>query len=75
MSIVLHKAPVGSSLMYGIPGALGDMFYSPINQIGRYVWYLIQVFLQEKELEIKKIIYLSTDRPDQNLSDEEVQHN
>jgi len=29
------ESPVGEGLMYGIPGALADTVYTPINQIGR----------------------------------------
>ena len=29
------ESPIGEGLMYGIPGALADTFYTPINQIGR----------------------------------------
>ena len=31
------ESPIGGGLMYGIPGAIADTFYSPINLAGRVV--------------------------------------
>jgi len=65
------QSPVGSSLMYGIPGALGDMIYSPINQIGRMFGFNPGLS-SRKGIRDQKDYLFGTDRPDR-MSDEEVQ--
>ena len=57
--------------MYGIPGALGDMIYSPINQIGRMFGFNPGLS-SRKGIRDQKDYLFGTDRPDR-MSDEEVQ--
>jgi hypothetical protein len=65
------ESPIGSSLAYGIPGALGDMVYTPINQLGRLFGFNPGLS-SRRGIRQQKDFLFGTDRPGR-MTDEEIQ--
>mgnify|MGYP003111630739 FL=1 len=64
------ESPVGGSIMYGIPGALADTFYTPINQLGRLFGFNPGLSAR-REVRAQKDLLFGKDREGRQ-SDEEV---
>ena len=65
------ESPVGGGLMYGIPGALADMFYTPANLIGRAFGYN-PGWSARKDIREQKDALFGEDR-EGRMTDEEVE--
>ena len=64
------ESPLGGGIMYGIPGALADMFYTPANQIGRMFGFN-PGFSARKDIREQKDYLFGEDR-EGRMTDEEV---
>jgi len=64
------ESPVGGGLMYGIPGAVADMFYTPINLVGRAFGYNPGLSAR-KDIRAQKDKLFGEDR-EGRMTDEEV---
>ena len=65
------ESPIGGGLMYGIPGAVADTFYTPINLAGRLFGYNPGLSAR-KDIRAQKDKWFGTDR-EGRMTDEEVQ--
>lgn len=65
------ESPVGGGLMYGIPGAVADMFYTPANLIGRAFGYN-PGWSARKDIRAQKDKWFGEDR-EGRMTDEEVE--
>ena len=65
------ESPIGEGLMYGIPGAVADTFYTPINQIGR-LFGANPGLSARKDIRAQKDKFFGEDR-EGRMTDEEVQ--
>jgi len=65
------ESPIGEGIMYGIPGAVADTFYTPINQIGR-LFGANPGLSARKDIRAQKDKFFGEDR-EGRMTDEEVQ--
>ena len=65
------ESPIGGGLMYGIPGALADTLYTPINLAGRLFGYNPGLSAR-KDIRAQKDKWFGKDR-EGRMTDEEVQ--
>ena len=65
------ESPIGGGLMYGIPGAVADMFYTPINLAGRAFGYNPGLSAR-KDIRAQKDKWFGEDR-EGRMTDEEVE--
>tara|TARA_R110001592_G_scaffold8827_1_gene47839 strand:- start:4002 stop:5120 length:1119 start_codon:yes stop_codon:yes gene_type:complete len=63
------NSPVGNALLYGIPGAIGDTVYTPINQLGRLFGFNPGLSSRRGVRDQKDYLF-GTDRPDRMLDKE-----
>ena len=64
------ESPLGGGIMYGIPGALADFFYTPANQIGRMFGFN-PGWSARKDIREQKDYLFGEDR-EGRMTDEEV---
>jgi len=65
------ESPIGGGLMYGVPGALADMFYTPGNLIGRAFGFN-PGWSARKDIREQKDLLFGKDR-EGRMTDEEVE--